>query len=443
MQTKTASIIMEAITEDFKKDIDDIGQIPIIATLLNVICQTTGMGFAAVARVTDDRWVTCSVRDDIGFGLKPGDELEIRTTICNEIRQSEIAVTIDHVDEDPQFYDHHTPRQYGFQSYISVPIMRRDGTFFGTLCAIDPEPHIVSSPAVTGMFELFSDLISFHLNAIQSVKETALKLEEEKGFKEALEVQVKDRTTELVEKNKTLVTLNKELEAFAYISSHDLQEPLRKIQTISSILLETESGNLTAKGKDYFKRMQDAAKRMQTLINDLLAYSRTNIASGVFEDTDLNLLLGEVLLDLKEEIEQSHAKIIVKDMCLAHIIPFQFRQLVYNLVGNSLKFKSAKRSLEIHITSRIVHSTILNIPNLTPDTNYCHISIADNGIGFEQQYSEKIFEVFQRLHDRTHFEGTGIGLAIVKKIVDNHHGIITATSQLGQGATFDIYIPEV
>ena len=434
---------MEAIKEDFSKDISDIGQIPIIPTILNVICQTTGMGFTAVARVTDEHWVTCSVRDDIGFGLKPGDELEIKTTICNEIRQNEMAVTIDHVDEDPQFYDHHTPKQYGFQSYISVPIMRRDGTFFGTLCAIDPDPHIVSSPAVTGMFSLFADLISFHLDALYSAQENEVKLEQEMAFKDKLEKQVKDRTTELIENNKSLVKLNKELESFAYISSHDLQEPLRKIQTISSILIDTEKANLSVKGQDYFKRMQDAAKRMQTLINDLLAYSRTNVADGKLENNDLNTILDEVLLDLNEDIEKTHATIEAAEMCRADIIPFQFRQLLYNLIGNALKFKNKECPLIIKITSRIATGATFNIPKLNQDIDYCHISIADNGIGFDQQYSDKIFEVFQRLHDRTRFEGTGIGLAIVKKIVDNHNGIITAAGQVGNGAQFDIYIPVI
>jgi signal transduction histidine kinase len=432
---------MEYIDEDFQKDIDAVGQIPIISSLLNVICQTTGMGFAAVARVTDERWVTCTVRDDIGFGLKPGDELEIKTTICNEIRQSEMAVTIDHVDEDSQFYDHHTPKQYGFQSYISVPIIRRDGSFFGTLCAIDPEPNIVSTPSVTGMFALFADLISFHLDALQATKDTKLKLEKEKAFKKALKKEVKDRTAELVEKNKSLVLLNKELEAFAYISSHDLQEPLRKIQTISSIILQTENENLSGKGKDYFKRMQDAAKRMQTLINDLLAYSRTNISEGIFESTDLEMLLNEVLFDLNDEIKTTGAKLNIGNIGTATVIPFQFRQLLYNMVGNALKFKSKNRPLQINIRNSIETGAVIGLSKLNPDAEYYHITIADNGIGFEPQYSDKIFEVFQRLHDRTHFEGTGIGLAIVKKIMDNHHGLIKATGKLDQGATFDIYIP--
>jgi GAF domain-containing protein len=129
---------MASLEKNFQKDIDDIAQIPAITTMLDVICTTTGMGFAAVARVTDDRWITCSVRDDVAFGLKPGSELELKTTICNEIRQRVKAVVIDNVAEDPDYYDHQTPVLYGFESYISVPIIRRDGTFLERCAPLTP-----------------------------------------------------------------------------------------------------------------------------------------------------------------------------------------------------------------------------------------------------------------------------------------------------------------
>jgi GAF domain-containing protein len=139
----------------------------------------TGMGFSAIARVTEDRWITCSVRDDIQFGLNPGDELQVKTTICNEIRQSGEEVAIDHVDTDPHFCEHPTPKMYGFQSYISMPIFRKDGRFFGTLCAIDPKPNLVSSAAVKDMFRLFADLISFHLQMIEDLEKNRPKNAEE------------------------------------------------------------------------------------------------------------------------------------------------------------------------------------------------------------------------------------------------------------------------
>ncbi len=157
------------LLQSFLTDVVAVESIAAVPTILDVVCQTTGMGFAAIARVTDDRWVACAVKDDIAFGLEPGGELSLETTICHEIRQSGTAVVIDHVAEDPAFCGHHTPARYGFQSYISMPIVLPDGTFFGTLCAIDPKPAKLNTPAIVGMFKMFADLIGFHLDANQSL----------------------------------------------------------------------------------------------------------------------------------------------------------------------------------------------------------------------------------------------------------------------------------
>jgi signal transduction histidine kinase len=238
-----------------------------------------------------------------------------------------------------------------------------------------------------------------------------------------------------------LVLVNTELLAFNYISSHDLQEPLRKIQTLAGRILDKETQNLSDTGKDYFLRIQSAAGRMRQLIEDLLVYSRTNIAERRFEKIDLNIIIEEVKAELKENIEEKHAIIEATEMCEISLIPFQFRQLMHNLIRNSLKFSSPKRPPHILIKSRIIKGNKLNNANLVGAKSYCHISVSDNGIGFEPEYKDRIFEVFQKLHSKEKYEGTGIGLAIVKKIVENHNGIVTATSRLNKGATFDIYIP--
>jgi PAS domain S-box-containing protein len=243
------------------------------------------------------------------------------------------------------------------------------------------------------------------------------------------------------QKNIELERMNKELQSFAYISSHDLQEPLRKIQTFATRVIEKEENNLSDYGKDMISRMQDAAKRMQTLIQDLLAYSRTNTPESKFETADLNIILAEVKEDLKEELKEKNATVEAAQLCDAYIIPFQFRQLLHNLIGNSLKFSNPDHPPRITIRCEIAKGINFNNEKLIPQNKYCHITVSDNGIGFEPQYSEKIFEVFQRLHSRNEYIGTGIGLSIVKKIVENHHGIITATGELNKGATFDIYIP--
>tara|TARA_R110002020_G_scaffold204645_1_gene408919 strand:+ start:5980 stop:8838 length:2859 start_codon:yes stop_codon:yes gene_type:complete len=246
---------------------------------------------------------------------------------------------------------------------------------------------------------------------------------------------------ELEQKNGELEKMNKELQSFAYISSHDLQEPLRKIQTFSNLIMERESTNLSEFGKDKFRRMCNAAHRMQILINDLLAFSRTNVQERNFEKIDVATIIAAVKQDLKEELEQKQASIEISNTCEVHIIPFQFRQLLHNLISNSLKFSKPNLAPCIRIDSEINTAASFDNSRLSSGTLYCHIRISDNGIGFEQEYNEKIFEVFQRLHGRSAYQGTGVGLAIVKKIVDNHNGIITAKGEPNYGATFDIYIP--
>ncbi|MEO6130670.1 MAG: ATP-binding protein, partial [Saprospiraceae bacterium] len=222
----------------------------------------------------------------------------------------------------------------------------------------------------------------------------------------------------LEQKNTELTQSNTDLASFAYIASHDLQEPLRKIQTFATRIMEKENDNLSESGKDHFQRMQLAAGRMQTLIEDLLMYSRTNTGERNFEHTDLTEIVEEVKIELTEELMHKNAQIDSSQMCAADVIPFQFRQLLINLITNSLKFSDPSRPPHIIIKSEKAKGAWLDNKDLDPEKKYCHISVADNGIGFEQKYSEKIFELFQRLHGKLAYKGTGIGLAIVKKIVE-------------------------
>jgi len=266
--------------------------------------------------------------------------------------------------------------------------------------------------------------------------------------KRRLEKAVEQRTKELIKanlllenKNTTLLTMNKELEAFTYVSSHDMQEPLRKIQMFASHILEKENENLSDKGKQHFYLMQKSAERMRQLIHDLLAFSRISADERKFEFVNLNKIIDEVKSELKDEIIEKHAVIEMKNNCDVFIIPFQFRQLMHNLISNALKFSNPLNKPFIIIKTRNVKLTNKNTPNLSEQKTYCRISISDNGIGFEKEFSNKMFEVFQKLHSKEEYPGTGIGLAIVKKIVENHKGIITANSELNKGSTFDIYIP--
>jgi two-component system, chemotaxis family, CheB/CheR fusion protein len=273
-------------------------------------------------------------------------------------------------------------------------------------------------------------------------------IRERKAEKLKLERAVAKRTQELKianesleEKNTTLLNINKELESFTYVSSHDLQEPLRKLQTFAGIIIEKEKHNLSDKGKNYLSLMQQSAERMRQLIQDLLAFSRISADERKFVATNLNEIVEEVKAEFKEIILHKAAIIEVSAKCRIKTIPFQFRQLVQNLIGNALKFSKPQSPPHIKVTGRNIESAKLNIEGLIPQTEYCHITISDNGIGFEKEFNEIIFEVFQKLHGKEEYAGTGIGLAIVKKIVDNHNGIITVKSSVNKGTTFEIYIP--
>ena len=270
---------------------------------------------------------------------------------------------------------------------------------------------------------------------------TSTDIQEQKMFTKELEKQVHLRTKELEEKNLDLEKMNKQLQSFVFISSHDLQEPLRKIQMFSSRILENEHESLSSNGQKYFERIENSAFRMQQLIKDLIEYSRTDIQEKTYEKINLNELIEEVKELLSEELEQKKVKITSTGICEVRVVPVQFRQVVLNLISNSIKYAKANEPAEITIDCAKVLGKETNVDSISKDTLYSHIRFTDNGIGFEQEYNERIFEVFQRLHTKDTYSGTGIGLSIVKKIIENHDGAITASGNLDQGAVFDIYIP--
>lgn len=251
---------------------------------------------------------------------------------------------------------------------------------------------------------------------------------------------------QLAAKNKELENQNSELASFTYVASHDLQEPLRKIQTFSSRILEKEEDRFSETGKDYFVRMRSAAARMQKLIEALLHYSRTSTPSIDFRPTDLNVVLEEAKKNLIEDIQGKDVLIETTKLPVLNLMSLQFHQLLVNLIANSIKYSRPGVRPHIKISANLVTTSTdqLTVPPellATGVGRFWKISIEDNGIGFKQEYAERIFELFQRLHGRSEYEGTGVGLAICKKIVQNHHGFIKAHGQPGVGATFTVFLP--
>ncbi|WP_299393314.1 CHASE3 domain-containing protein [uncultured Gelidibacter sp.] len=247
----------------------------------------------------------------------------------------------------------------------------------------------------------------------------------------------------LIEKrNLELERSNKELSSFNYVASHDLQEPLRKIQTFLSRLEDKEKDKLSNSGKLYIERIKSSSSRMRSLIDDLLQFSRTNKSEEAFEESNLNILLETAKHDLAEIIGDKRARITSDSMPSMKVIPFQIKQLFLNLLSNSLKYSRENTPPAITITYSLTNASDLPKIKYSKFNTYHTITVQDNGIGFDQEYAEKIFILFNRLHNKNEYSGTGIGLSICKKIVDNHNGYITAVGDTNTGSTFTVYLPK-
>lgn len=264
-----------------------------------------------------------------------------------------------------------------------------------------------------------------------------------------LEIEIKDRilseekvnalNKQQLENIHQLESINKELDRFAYMASHDLQEPLRKIRIFSERIGMKYSGELDAEGKSYIDKMQSACERMQNLINDILAFSKLNVEKEVMVFSNINDIIEEVLVDMEMEILEKNAKVEVDLIPKLNVHPRLIKPLFQNLISNSLKYSQKEIAPIVKITAK------LDEPLKAPDQNnvgkFCRINVEDNGVGFEQEYAEQVFTMFKRLHVGSEYEGTGIGLAICKKIVEQHKGFISVKSAVNKGSTFIISLP--
>jgi signal transduction histidine kinase len=267
-------------------------------------------------------------------------------------------------------------------------------------------------------------------------------LQKEIEEKKASEVKVKLLNEQLIANNESLKQMNEELDQFAYMASHDLQEPLRKIQVFSDKILR--NNNFDPDSEKYFGKIINSSKRMQNLINNLLDFSRHTASSKDFKRTPLKELVTNALTELEVEIEKSHAQINYGELPVVSAVPGLMQQLFYNLFSNAIKFRKPSEDLVIDVRSEKMNpKEISNFIKYNGDKDFYKITVQDNGIGFDEKYSEDIFRVFKRLHSYHEFEGTGVGLSICKKIVEKHNGFIKAESKIGKGSTFIVGLPEM
>lgn len=267
---------------------------------------------------------------------------------------------------------------------------------------------------------------------------TFMDIHHQKTLNELLEQKVKERTVDLTVKNEELETRNHELQQFAWVASHDLKEPLRKIQTFNYLIKERYL-NENEEASVFLDKVIRSSERMSDLIDNLLNYSRLS-ASTLFKPTDLNQILEEIMSDLEISISEKKAKVYFTRLPVIDAIPSQIRQVFQNLISNGLKFSKKNVAPVITITADLVNEKSTSAPPASGG-KYCRIHVEDNGIGFEEEFIDKIFVIFQRLHTRDTYEGTGIGLAITKKIIDKHNGIISARSRVNQGSVFTLILP--
>jgi len=386
---------------EFLEDVKSINRIPAIANILEVVCRTTGMGFSAVARVTEEKWVACAVNDQINFGLKPGGELKLETTICNEIRQNQQAVVIDHVAVDEDFASHHTPLLYGFQSYISMPIVLKDGSFFGTLCAIDPKPALLKNPTIIGMFELFAELIAFHIDALQQLATT------EKSLKEEQE------TAELREQ-------------FIAILGHDLRNPVGAALNAAQVLLRMP---LDERSKRLANIIQDSSYRMKSLIENILDFARGRLGGGINlvinNDEPLETILNQVVAELtmiwSERIININYNLVQPVNCDGARIA----QLFSNLLGNALSHGDKDQPINVLVSSS--------------DCVF-ELSVTNAGQQIPDKALELLFQPFSRGEVKKDQQGLGLGLYISSQIARAHKGNLHVDSG-PQETTFSLKIP--
>ncbi len=389
--------------EALAQDVAAIGRIEAIPSLLRLICQNTGMGFAAVARVSDETWIACAVHDDIGFGLQPGGRLDVRTTLCHEARAALAPIVIPAASLDLKYRDHPTPRIYGIESYISVPIVRADGSYFGNLCAIDPRPAPpLSEPGALAMFSAFAQLIALQLDS------------EDQRAEAVAELVLAKATADL-------------REHFVAVLGHDLRNPVSAVSAAAQLLIRRVA---EPNGVRLGHRLLRVSQRMTALIDDVLDFARVRLGAGIATRMDVVADLGAALRDVVEELRLAnpqHPLIETIDIRLPIRCDVgRIQQLLSNLIGNALSHGAADQpiSIEAKALDGTLELAVVNFGTPIPD--------ADLG---------RLFEPYWRPADSKPGGGLGLGLYICAQIVKAHGGAMRVRSSAEEGTRFTASFP--
>jgi signal transduction histidine kinase len=388
--------------EEIARDIAAVGRLEALPTLLEVLCETTGMGFTAIARVTEKTWTLCAVKDEINFGLKPGGQLELETTLCIEAKRSRSAIIIDHASQDPRYCDHHTPKLYKIESYVSVPIILSNGRYFGNLCAIDPRPAKVMDPRVIGMFQRFAALIAHQLENELKHEQSETALRSERASSELRE-------------------------QFIAILGHDLRNPLQAVSATSALMERRATDPLT---KEMAGRISKNVKRMSALISDILDFAQGKLGGGISVTIDEGAQVDSALSDVVREIQdgQPDREVIVNIRTTRTVrcdIP-RLQQLTSNLVANALTHGDA--------------DSPVRVTAFTDEREFV-LDVSNEGEPIPAEVLPHIFEPFWRHAIGRHRQGLGLGLSICSQIVHAHNGTLSVTSTKESGTTFTARLP--
>ena len=380
---------------DLRKSVDEIQAIGAVPKILETVAAMTGLGFVCIAHVTDDAWITCAVLDKLEFGLKPGDELDVTTTLCEEVRDTGRSVIIDHVAESTQYAGHHTPRIYGFQSYFSIPVFRTDGRYFGTLCGLDPKPIKLSDPVTVSTLHLFAELISKQLDAENRQQAARSDLSSER------------ETAELREQ-------------FIAVLGHDLRTPLGSIALGADLLaLKVADPALLP----VVERIRRSARRMASLVDDVMDFTRGRMGSGIRlklrRHDSVHLTLEQVIDEMRGLHPERVIAASIPDLLCLDCDPERLAQLLSNLLANALVHGNA--GTPVHIDARHEDGKFV-------------LSVSNEGQELPPEVIAQLFKPYWRATSRPGSEGLGLGLYIVDQIARAHGGKIDVTSSAGRTA---------